>query len=65
MFEYFREILYSDKVFENKVLGKVSCAAFGETLRECKQVNKTSKNVDICVEVRQMTDQCYMAKDVD
>ena len=66
MLEYFQELIYSDKVFENKVLGKVSCAAFSETLKDCKQTHRMSRvMVDPCVELRQVTDHCYRSKDVN
>jgi len=49
MREYIREIVYSDKIFENPVLGKVSCGAFNETFSSCKENNFRPKGVDPCL----------------
>ena len=65
MLDLLQEFVYSDKIFENNVLGKVSCASFSDTLRECKRINKFADiSVDPCVELRQVTDHCYKSKDV-
>jgi hypothetical protein len=36
MFDFLRELVYSDKIFEHPVLGKISCGAFSDTLVQCK-----------------------------
>lgn len=33
MFDQIRQLIYSDKIFEHPVLGKVSCGAFSDTLK--------------------------------
>jgi hypothetical protein len=49
MFDYMREMVYADKIFDNPVLGKISCGAFSETYISCKQTNRRSKSIDPCV----------------
>lgn len=55
MFDQLRQLVYSDKIFEHKVLGKVSCAAFADTLKECKSANFRSGGLDPCLELKQLT----------
>lgn len=64
MFDQFRQLVYSDKIFEHPVLGKVSCGAFADTLKECKAANFRSKGQDLCLELKQVTSKCYGGKDV-
>jgi len=61
MFDYIRELFYSDKIFENKVLGKVSCGAFNDSLTECKQYNTRSRGADPCAELKMLSKKCYAA----
>lgn len=63
MFDYFRVLVYSDKIFDNAVLGKVSCGAFSETYTECKNINRRSQGQDPCIELKQLTSKCFNAKD--
>jgi hypothetical protein len=59
MFDYIRELVYSDKIFENKVLGKVSCGAFNDSLAECKLYNSRNKGADPCFELKMLSKKCY------
>jgi len=61
MFDYLRELVYSDKIFENKVLGKVSCGAFNDSLAECKQYNTRHSGTDPCLELKMLARKCYAA----
>ena len=65
MFDQMRQLVYSDKIFEHAVLGKVSCGAFSDTLTECKNTNFRSKGPDPCLELKQLTNKCYGGKNVE
>jgi hypothetical protein len=52
MFDQIRQLVYSDKIFEHAVLGKVSCGAFSDTLKECKTANFRAQGQDPCMELR-------------
>ncbi len=56
-------LVYSDKIFDSPVLGKVSCGAFSDTLAECKKVNFRAQGADACLELKQLTSKCYTSKD--
>lgn len=49
MFDHIRTLLYSDKIFDNAVLGKVSCGAFSDSLKECKEANRRAQGQDPCL----------------
>lgn len=49
MIDHLRTLVYSDKIFDNPVLGKVSCGAFSDTLAECKKVNFRAQTADPCL----------------
>jgi hypothetical protein len=63
MFDHIRQLVYSDKIFDNPVLGKVSCGAFSDTLTECKNTNFRAQTQDPCLELKQITSKCYGARD--
>jgi hypothetical protein len=62
MREYIRELVYSDKIFDNPVLGKVSCGSFNETYTSCKDSNARNKTTDPCIELSQLASRCYSSR---
>lgn len=41
------EVLYTDKSFNNPVLGKVNCCSFKEIFAQCEREFKSDRN-DLC-----------------
>ena len=62
MRDFLRDLVYSDKIFDNPVLGKVSCGAFNETLISCKQHSRRDRSLNPCLELKQLTSHCYSSK---
>lgn len=65
MFDHIRTLLYSDKIFDNPVLGKVSCGAFSDSLKECKTANHRAQGQDPCLELKQLSSKCYSSRNHD
>ena len=62
MKDFIRDLVYSDKIFDNPVLGKVSCGSFSETLTSCKENLIKKRTVDPCAELKQLTSMCYSTR---
>lgn len=63
MLDRLREVFYTDKIFDNPILGKVSCASFNEAYFECKMQTKGRRKNDPCSELNMMARKCYHLKD--
>ena len=55
---------HKNKIFEHRVLGKVSCEAYLSNFTECAERNGTQKR-SYCDDLYRLTEKCLRAQTVD